>query len=179
VTHLSRAEATRKRILRELGKGDYDIIHFGGHAWFTDRESYFWAWDDLILGSELTPLLSRRPPSLMVMSTHFTSFVPCGFDEDFRAKLAGRFISLQDLEAGPLSGFGEVAMRCGVAAFVGSFGEPPELDTIEAMIAFYDGLLSGQPVAKALLTARRRRFPRGRTSSLMLAVTGYGDLRIA
>jgi len=179
VTHLSRAEATRKRILREVGKGDYDIIHFGGHAWFTDRESYFWAWDDLILGSELTPLLSRRPPSLMVMSTHFTSFVPCGFDEDFRAKLAGRFISLQDLEAGPLSGFGEVAMRCGVAAFVGSFGEPPELDTTEAMIAFYDGLLSGQPVAKALLTARRRRFPRGRTSSLMLAVTGYGDLRIA
>lgn len=178
VTHLSRAAATRDRILSEVRDGDYDIIHFGGHAWFTDRESYFWAWDQLILGSELTPLLSRRPPSLLVMSTHFTSFVPWGFSEDVRAKLAGRAASLQSLEAEPASGFAEVAMRCGVAAFVGSFGEPPDLDSAETMIAFYEALLSGKPVTTALLTARRRRVRHKRTSSLMLTVTGYGALTI-
>ncbi|HEX5733181.1 MAG TPA: SIR2 family protein [Blastocatellia bacterium] len=178
VTHLSREAATRNRILKELGEGDYDIFHFGGHAWFTDRESYFWAWDSLMLGSELTPLLSRRPPSLLVMSTHFTSFVPWGGNEDFRSKLVRRSMSLQDLDAQLSSDFAEVAMRCGVAAFVGSFGEPPDLDSADAMIAFYEALLSGDSVATALLSARRRRYRLGRTSSLMLTVTGYGDLKI-
>lgn len=178
VTHLSREEATRGRILRELNEGDYDIFHFGGHAWFTDRESYFWAWDSIMLGSELTPLLSRRPPSLLVMSTHFTSFVPWGVNEDFRSRLAGRSTSLRDLDAQPSSDFAEVAMRWGVAAFVGSFGEPPDLDSADAMVAFYEALLSGDSVATALLAARRRRYDLGRTSSLMLTVTGYGDLRI-
>lgn len=89
------------------------------------------------------------PPSLLVMSTHSTSFIPWGFDEDFRARVAGRFMSLRDLEAQASSGFAEVAMRCGVAAFVGSFGEPPDLDSADAMIAFYEGLLSGKGVSVA------------------------------
>ncbi|HYF30274.1 MAG TPA: SIR2 family protein [Chitinophagaceae bacterium] len=178
VTHLSRKTATRNRILRELREGDYDIIHFAGHAWFTNRESYLWAWDNVMLGSELTPMLSRRPPSLLVMSTHFTSFVPLGINEDLMAKLAGKTTALHEIEAQHSLDFAENAMRCGVATFVGSFGEPPEKDTADTMIAFYEGLLAGDSVAGSLLKARKRRVQKGFTSSLLVTATGYGDLRL-
>jgi hypothetical protein len=178
VTLLSREQATRARILDELRTGSYDIVHFGGHAWFTERESYFWTWDQLMLGSELTPLLSRRPPSLLVMSTHFTSFVPLGFDEDFRATLLDRSMSLADLAMQQSAGFAEVAMRCGVASFVGSFGQPPDLDTAELMIAFYEEMLAGKTAAGALLDARRRHARQQSTSRFIFALTGHGDLRL-
>lgn len=65
-----------------------------------------------------------------------------------------------------------------MATFVGSFGEPPEQDTADAMIAFYSALLSGDSVAKALLAARRRSVRLKCTSSLMLVATGHGDLQV-
>jgi CHAT domain-containing protein len=75
VTRLSRDAATHERVLSELEQGDYDLLHFGGHAWFDSREAYFMLWDRIMLGSELAPLLGRRPPALMVLNTHFTAFV--------------------------------------------------------------------------------------------------------
>jgi CHAT domain-containing protein len=178
VTHLSRKNATRNRILRELQKGDYDIVHFGGHAWFTERESYFFTWDHIMLGSELATLLSRRPPSLLVMSTHFTSFIPLGFNEDFIAKLGGRINLLEEAGLETPSSFAEVAMKCGVATFVGSFGEPPDEDSADTMIAFYKAFLQGNSVAKSLTEARKQRFQKGHTSSSMFTITGHGELQL-
>jgi hypothetical protein len=75
VTRLSLERATHRRVLQEIESGDYDVIHFAGHAWFDEREAYFFLWDRIMLGSELAPLLSRRPPALMMLDTHFTAFV--------------------------------------------------------------------------------------------------------
>jgi hypothetical protein len=80
---LSGKRATHARVLEALDRGDYDLIHFGGHAWFDDSRILLRLWDQIMLGSELAPLMSRRP-ALMVLDTHFTAFVPVEMDADMR-----------------------------------------------------------------------------------------------
>jgi hypothetical protein len=181
VCRLSRANATRAAIMEALGSRSWDVVHLAGHAWFDEFESYFHVWDGLLLGSQLTPLFSVSPPALLVMSTHFTSFRPVAWDDTLEDVARQRTTTLRSLGHADLSGFAEVAMRCGVGAFVGCFGEPPDQATADLMERFYAQLLAGDTVASALLRARRALIERTRhklTSALMFTVTGDGELRM-
>ena len=70
------ADATYNTVMREVQTGDYDVIHFAGHAWFDERESYISLHDGRVWVSELGSLLHRRPPALMMINSHYTAFVP-------------------------------------------------------------------------------------------------------
>ena len=181
VCRLSRADATRASIMEALGSRPWDVVHLAGHAWFDEFESYFHAWDGLLLGSQLTPLFSVSPPALLVMNTHFTSYRPAAWDDTFEDVARNRATTLRSLRHADLSGFAEVAMRCGVGAFVGCFGEPPDQAAGDLMERFYTELLAGHTVASALLRARQALIERTRhklTSALMFTVTGDGELRM-
>lgn len=181
VLRLSRASATRAAIMEALASRHWDVVHLAGHAWFDDRESYFHAWDGLLLGSQLTPLLSANPPALLVMSTHFTSFRPVAWDDTFQDYARRRTTRLATLPNADLTGFAEVAMRCGVGAFVGCFGEPPDQATAHLFDRFYAELVKGRTVAESLLRAREALTARTRhklSSALMFTVTGDGGLRL-
>lgn len=181
VLRLSRADATRAAIMKALASRHWDVVHLAGHAWFDERESYFHAWDGLLLGSQLTPLLSASPPALLVMSTHFTSFRPVAWDDTFQDYARRRTTRLASLPNADVTGFAEVAMRCGVGAFVGCFGEPPDEATADLFDRFYAALLTGRTVAESLLRARQALAARPRyklSSALMFTVTGDGGLRL-
>jgi SIR2-like protein/CHAT domain-containing protein len=178
VTRLAGPAATHRRLVEELDRGDYDVIHFGGHAWFDDREAFFLLWDRVMLGSELAPLLSRRPPALMVLDTHYTAFV--------LAEARAEVWELVGTPAGPYTlpplgtprGFAEAAMRCGVTSFVGTFGNIADETGAEFSVAFFAYALTGLTIAEALLEARRHTARQTRDSGLVYTAYGYPTFRL-
>ncbi len=178
VTRLSREAATHARVMRELERGQYDVVHFSGHAWFDDREAYFYLWDRLVLGSELAPLLTRRPPALMVLNTHYTAFVMSEVDARPR-----ELVERSSADGGPgltptPRGFAEAAMRCGVTAFVGPFGTVADLPAAEVAMAFYDQLLRGAGLGEALLAARRTTVREAADSGCFYTAFGHLDFHL-
>ncbi|EHR72076.1 hypothetical protein BurJ1DRAFT_3267 [Burkholderiales bacterium JOSHI_001] len=178
VTVFRGPEATRDRVLDAVRHGGYDIVHFAGHAWVNARESYFMAWDHLILGSQLTPALSAQPPALMVLSTHFSLCQPWGTDLTFAELTGVRQPHLRDLAAMGTDGFGETAMRCGVGAFIGSLGETPSADTADAMIVLYQQMLLGKTIDRALHQVQCASVRQGHSTALLFGAMGYRDIRL-
>ena len=178
VTRLSREAATHTRVVDEIGGGDYDIIHFGGHAWFDEREAFFMLWDRLMLGSELAPLLSQRPPALMVLDTHYTAFVLTGVDTRLRELVGSPSQAATTTSALGPRGFAEAAMRCGVTSFVGAFGDIGDRSGAELSIAFFANVLRGATVAEALRAARGQTARATFESGMFYTVFGYPDFRL-
>lgn len=178
VTRLSRETATHERVVTELDSGDYDVIHFGGHAWFDDREAYFYLWDRIMLGSELAPLLSRRPPALMVLNTHFTAFVLAEVDASVTELVGSPDNAAATAPVGMPRGFADAAMRCGVTSFVGAFGNIGDRSGAELSVAFYAHLLSGATVAESLRGARVRTARGALHAGMFYTVFGYPDFRL-
>jgi hypothetical protein len=176
VTRLSREAATHARVMHELESGRYDVIHFGGHAWFDDREAYFYVWDRIILGSELAPLLSKQTPALMVLNTHYTAFVMSEVETPMRDLAERRALGVAAFDSP--RGFAEAAMRCGVSAFVGPFGTVADRPAAEFIVSFYDQLLRSVPVAEALLEARRTAGRAAQDCGLFYTCFGFPDFRL-
>ena len=175
VTRLSRQAATHERLLTELDAGDYDVIHFGGHAWFDDREAYFYLWDRIMLGSELAPLLNRRPPALMVLDTHYTAFVLAEVDALVRELVGSPARSTETPPSSGSRGFADAAMRCGVTSFVGAFGDVGDQSGAEVTVAFFAELTTGVTVAEALRAARARTAKATRRAGMFYTAFGYPD----
>ena len=178
VTRLSRQAATHQRLLTELDGGDYDVIHFCGHAWFDDRESYFYLWDRIMLGSELAPLLNRRPPALMVLDTHYTAFVLAEVDALVRELVGSPVRSAETPPSSGARGFADSAMRCGVTSFVGAFGDVGDQSGAEVTVAFFAELMTGATVAEALRAARARTARATRRAGMFYTAFGYPDFRL-
>ena len=178
VTRLSREAATHARVVDEIDGGDYDVIHFGGHAWFDEREAFFMLWDRLMLGSELAPLLSRRPPALMVLDTHYTAFVLAGVDARLRELVGSPSQAATTTSALGPRGFAEAAMRCGVTSFIGAFGDIGDRSGAELSIAFFANVLRGATVAEALRAARGQTARATFESGMFYTVFGYPDFRL-
>lgn len=178
VTRVSREAATHARVMHELERGRHDVVHFSGHAWFDDREAYFYLWDRLVLGSELAPLLTRWPPALMVLNTHYTAFVMSEVDARPR-ELVERSSAHAEPGATPTPrGFAEAALRCGVTAFVGPFGSVADLPAAEVAMAFYAALLRGAALGEALLAARRSSVRDAADSGCFYTAFGYLDFHL-
>lgn len=189
-------EATFNRVVAELATG-YDVVHFAGHAWFDAQESYIYLSDELRLGADqLRPLLGPRPPAILVLNSHYTSFVPLGMNlGDDGAAPSG---AAKARRASARLGFTEVASATGVGAFVGCFGSPEDKAAQQMGATFHAELLRGATVADALHTARltcaaaykplpasaRRASPQAGSSSydfassLLYSLSGYGELTL-
>jgi CHAT domain-containing protein len=178
ITRLSREEATSARFLLLLAENDYDVIHFSGHAWFDAYESYLYFWDGVILGTEIAPLLSRRPPALLVLNTHFTAFRPSGITKrDYTDRIRGG-AAHGGAEFEGARGFTSLAMRCGVTSSVGAFGSMADEPAADLMVAFYVALMRGQTVAEALYTARRQMIRKDPLTPLYYTISGYPEFRL-
>ena len=174
--------ASYDAVVDELHRGPHDIIHFAGHAWYDDQEAYLQLSGGVRMrASELSTLLTAHPPGILILNSHFTSFVPPGVelatDRPFRLsreegarrpRLLGR------------PGFSDVAARTGVGAFVGSFGSPSDELARTIGVRIHKELLRGSPIATALHEACvGSKPPRGDTSWLLYSLLGYGDLALA
>ncbi|MGA9997290.1 MAG: SIR2 family protein [Pyrinomonadaceae bacterium] len=179
------AEATFNAVVSEIQNGDYDVIHFAGHAWFDAQDSYLILNEDATLrANELRSYLSQRPPAVMVFNSHFTSFVPPGIDRD---KLDQS--SVPGAEQAPVlsvtgqRGFTETALAAGVGAFVGCFASPTDDMGKDIGVKFHQELLEGRPVAFAFYNTliseqqkSRKKTEKVDASWMQYVISGYCDL---
>jgi hypothetical protein len=181
VTLLSREEAVYARLVDEVEHGEYDIIHFAGHAWYEREEGLLYLWDGRVSSSELASILNRRPPVLLVLNSHYTAFAPCGIVLE-EAQPAAHDASPPgvDRPLPPPLGFMGLASRSGVGAFVGSFGGAvSDESACRFAITLYEQLLSGHAFANALLTARKSTTNVNDTTGLHYAGSGYAEVTLA
>jgi hypothetical protein len=172
------SQARYFKVATTLAQNDYDVIHFAGHAWFDELEPYIILSEQVKLhSSELRSMLSRRPPAILFLNSHFTSFVPPG---------ASRHEATQTVaeEQKPLlsgqRGFSEAASTAGVGTLIGSFyDELIDVPARQVGVNFHKELLNGVPVARALHKAMLLSAPTEETDNLThqsYAMSGYGDI---
>ena len=186
-------DASFANVVRELRSGDYDIVHFAGHAWFDEFESYLSLDDEStrVSSSELYTFLCPRPPAILMLNSHYTAFIPTGvrIAEKLPANAtSGRAGPHRDaLAASPAMpapvtgdyGFTKLATTTGVGAFIGCFGSPEDNAARRLAVAMHQQLLEGVPIARALHAARATA-PRSATdtSALVYSLSGLPDFVI-
>ncbi|MBM4430938.1 MAG: CHAT domain-containing protein, partial [Chloroflexi bacterium] len=67
-------QASFEAFVKSCLTGDFDVIHFAGHAWYDAQQAYLMLHDEVILrASEFQQLLSRRPPAILFLNSHYTA----------------------------------------------------------------------------------------------------------
>ena len=174
------ADATYNTVMREVQTGDYDVIHFAGHAWFDERESYISLHDGRVWVSELGSLLHRRPPALMMINSHYTAFVPLFSRLQIPGEAPPKTIHDHLVRAlARARGFTRFASRIGVAEFIACFGEPGDEAAAQFAVDIYTALAKGRTtVADAVLSARHAVIDEADITRLLYTHSGYGNTRL-
>jgi CHAT domain-containing protein len=189
-TTLIGPQADFDAIVRHFLTADYDIVHFAGHAWMDTQEAYLMLHGRQILrASELGSLLSRHPPAILVLNSHFTAFVPPGIRPSDFGEMRMPQLDAEDLESGPTMGgrvgFVKVASATGVGAFIGCLGEPSDPVAREIGVNLHRELLAGRPVAAALHKVRAEsclaetKRPDSNLTAFTYVISGYPELTLA
>jgi CHAT domain-containing protein len=135
--------ATHERLLREFRSGNYDVIHYAGHASFDPaspgRSGILCADRKVLSGEDLTTVADL--PVLVF-------FNAC---ESGRVRKAPKPIDrLQESVS-----FAEAFLRGGIANFIGTYW-PVGDESAEAFAkTFYGQIVAGHPVGDALIAGRR------------------------
>jgi hypothetical protein len=138
------AAATKTALLGFFQSGDFDVVHYAGHAFFDpmapSRSGVLCAGKEILSGRELAGL--GNLPSLVFFNACEAGRIRKGekFDIRQRVKLS--------------AGLAEAFLRGGVANYVGTYW--PVNDEAASLFAstFYSDLLKGSSVGDALLAAR-------------------------
>jgi hypothetical protein len=150
-TLLTRREATLDAVVDTLSTTAYDVIHFAGHAWFDQHESFLIFEDETPLTSgELRSLLGPRPPAILVLNSHYTAFLPRGVRPSGNARPG----STADLPPTWHIGFTQMAVTVGVGAFIGCFESPQDRPAKVFGVTLHRELLRGAPIVHAVHKAR-------------------------
>ncbi len=180
VTTIEREAAVYARIVSEVQEGDYDVIHFAGHAWYRGGEAILHFWDGTVSSSELASILNQRPPTLLVLNSHVTAFMPCGAIVAARPGTEPSAPPGVDRPLPPPLGFMGLASRSGVAAFVGTFaGAVPDEGAKQFAIELYRRMVAGERFDTALLGARKATTNFTDTTGLVYAGSGNRGVVLA
>jgi len=142
ITAIRGSDATRARLLPEFRSGDYDAIHFAGHAWFDAQapasSGILCAGGRVLSGGDLAAMDSV--PALVF----------------FNACESGRLRTTVN----PLRqlcrsvGFAEAFLRGGVANFIGTWWPVSDSSAAAFAAALYRDLAKGESIGSALGAAR-------------------------
>ena len=142
ITTIRGGEATRARLLAEFRSGDYDAIHFAGHAFFDaaapSSSGILCTGGRVLSGADLAALDSV--PALVF-------FNAC---ESGRLRGAGK--PLRQLSRSV--GFAEAFLRGGVANFIGTWWPVSDEGATAFATSLYRGLAKGTSIGAALNAAR-------------------------
>lgn len=148
-TVISGRDATKQRILDELARGDYDILHYAGHAWFNQndpRES------GLLLGNQerITAAdLDREasPPKLIFLNACESSRM--------RSGSRGGGLQQQRTRIEVSGGLAEGLLSIGVGNLIGTYWAVDDAAARLFAQAFYTGVLEGNSISFSLRAARK------------------------
>jgi len=137
--------ATRTRILDRLAVGQYDVLHFAGHAFFDaddpGRGGLLCAGEDVLRGADLASL------------THLPALVFCNACEAARVRRprSSRARAASDRSASVAEAF----LAGGVANFIGTHWPVSDAAALEFSSRLYAQWLAGAFLGDAVLAARR------------------------
>jgi len=148
VHELRGAQATRKALAAAFKSGQYDVLHYAGHAFFDAthpaRSGIVCHGDEPLRGSELAGL--GELPALVF----------------FNACEAGRVRRRDDSKAPGIAkrievsvGLAEAFLRGGVANYLGTYWPVGDVSAKKFAETFYLELLAGKSIGRALLSARQ------------------------
>ncbi|HNR21920.1 MAG TPA: CHAT domain-containing protein [Steroidobacteraceae bacterium] len=143
LTMITGKAATRARVLAEFESGDYDVVHYAGHAAFDPRTpaaSGLHVSDGVITGGDLDSL--AQLPALVF-------FNACESARVRGAKTTGRATSLA---AG--TSVAQAWLQAGIANFIGTYWPVADQAAETCAGTFYTALVGGDPIGAALLAAR-------------------------
>jgi hypothetical protein len=142
ITAIRGADATRARLLAEFRSGDYDAIHFAGHAWFDASapasSGILCAGGRVLSGSDLAAMDSV--PALVF------------FNACESGRLRATVNPLRQLDRSV--GFAEAFLRGGVANFIGTWWPVSDGAASAFATTLYRDLAKGASIGHALNEAR-------------------------
>lgn len=142
ITAIRGADATRARLLAEFRSGDYDAIHFAGHAWFDAQapasSGILCAGGRVLSGADLAAMDSV--PALVF------------FNACESGRLRATVNPLRQLDRSV--GFAEAFLRGGVANFIGTWWPVSDGAASTFATALYRDLAQGASIGNALAAAR-------------------------
>lgn len=154
LTELREAEATRPRLLDHFRSGEFDVVHYAGHAFFDPDAP---AQSGLICAPpspDNPSVLSGADVAGLGQLPLLVFFNACESARVRGVARGGTAKSHPDRLLGLVS-VAEAFMRGGVANFLGTYwpvGDGPACKFAES---FYQGLLAGQPLGPCVTGARR------------------------
>jgi hypothetical protein len=142
ITAIRGGEATRARLLAEFRSGDYDAIHFAGHAWFDAAapasSGILCAGGRVLSGADLAAMDSV--PALVF------------FNACESGRLRATVNPLRQLDRSV--GFAEAFLRGGVANFIGTWWPVSDSAASAFAATLYRDLAKGESIGSALSAAR-------------------------
>jgi len=146
------SDATHRTLLAAFSSGEYDVIHYAGHAFFDEdspeQSGLLCNQHVPLTGSQLSAL--GRLPALV-----FFNACEAGRVRGARSKPSKRKPSQAPLRKLQRAvGFAEAFMRGGVANFLGTYWEVGDDAALEFAQAFYRDLVAGRTLGESLQSGR-------------------------
>lgn len=156
---LRHGDATRQALLSEFSSGNYDIIHYAGHAEFDDarpaRSGVVCANDVRLTGADLASI--SRLPTLVFFNACESARVRGRRGSRKSAKQSGRkqrATRTRTQEMVNNVGLAEAFMRGGVANFLGTYWPVGDAAAESFARTFYTDILAGKTLGEALVHGR-------------------------
>lgn len=178
VTEIWESAATKSRLASEFASGEYDLVHYAGHAYFDkdDRSlsGILCSGDQVLSGRDLATLDSL--PSLVVFNACESARVrsatlPNRMNKP-RSNAKRHVAPMRELVDRNVS-MAEAFLRGGVGAFVGTYWEVGDIAASTFADVFYAQILQSQSVGDSLGAARQKLF--NKKESDWLNYIHYGD----
>lgn len=140
-------EARKSELMACFGSGDYDVVHYAGHAFFDphqrSRSGLLCAGKEVLSGEDLATV--GNLPSLMFFNACEAARVRGGqvADPADRSEIVRRGI-----------GFAEALLRGGIANFIGTYWPVGDAPAEQFAVSFYRLLLEGASLDDALRKGR-------------------------
>jgi hypothetical protein len=144
-------DATRQRLLREFQSGNYDVVHYAGHAFFDaqkpSQSGVICNGDEVLSGADLAQL--RALPALVFFNACESGRVRG------RAQRKNPHLDMPRRAERTL-GLAEAFLRGGVANYVGTYWSVSDEAAPEFASSFYEAILGGNAIGQAMQNARQR-----------------------
>jgi hypothetical protein len=145
-------DASRDNVLSELGSGQYDLLHYAGHAEFVvmrPEASGLILSDGIVTAADLVKIDTNSVPRMIFLnaceSGRMRGPIPIGtaIGNNKPSHFAGQ-VSLAE-------GF----LLAGIANFIGTYWPVNDMAALQFAITFYSNLLSGKLLSVSMREARR------------------------
>ena len=151
VTLLHGEDATKRALCSRFRSGDYDLMHYAGHAFFNpespSESGILCHGHEVLTGSDLAGI--GHLPSLVVFNACESARVRKGAERKKKELEMPRRIERN-------VGLAEAFMRGGVANYIGTYWPVGDASAKEFADTLYTALLTGESVGQALLAGRRK-----------------------